>query len=377
MFLRGLNILHQTNCDPCCKVFFLKSNSSMEQDGASTHAALQTADAIFAQGDFKHAILLYRTFLEEWLTEPNRDVNDFIHAWLWKGTCHTSLGEHKNALSCFSSAALVAKEAFGECSQPYAGTLSKQATALAAVGQTEEAFKVGLNAASIVSKLCGKKSSEYGECLYTIGRVYLDKNDMIEAKLFFLESRSLLTKNNRKYGILLSDLALVHECMDEIRSAFAMLTEALEVERGFLGDHHPQTALAMMNLAFLHFRVKNFNNALLLYEEALVVRTAYFGSNHIYTKEAADGVIKTRQIMESRSLQDVDVLLMSDKRVCAMCANVSPNLRKCSKCMLIYYCDAQCQKVILTLIALCDVDFPLGTLAITQTQLHCQRRSIC
>ena len=266
---------------------------------------------------------------------------EMLHAWLWLGTCHTALSAHQDALKCFANAVFVAGAAFGKESQPYAGALSKQCTALSAMGQVDEALKVGFQAAQIVGTLFGKESSDYGECLYAIGRVYLDKKEVECAKQFFLKSRALINKEDSKYGVLLSDLALAYQCLDEIPHAFETLKDALQLERDLHGDHHPQTSLARMNLAVLHYRMKDFQNALLLYEEALAVRTASFGINHIYTMEAALGVSKTKQMMEHCARDN----FLSDKRVCALCSSISIKLSKCSKCKVAYYCDAECQQV--------------------------------
>lgn len=327
----------------------------MDEDGTVIHPSLQNADNAFGQGDYKQAIFLYRRFLGEWAADPKRVLSDVVHVWVWMGTCHMSLGEEQNALSCFSSAVRVTKAVFGEFSQPYAMTVSKQAIALADAGQMDEGLKLALKAADIIGKLCGKKSSEYGECLYTLGRIYLDKKDMIEAKLFFLESRTLLAKVDHKYAVLLSDLALVHEGLEEMPSALAIRKQVLQLQQEFLGAEHPQTALAMTNLAFLHYRMNDFHKARLLYEKALAVQTAYFGPDHVYTQEAGEGLLTAKAMIEA------DVLLMSEEHVCAMCAYVSPKLQNCSKCKLVYYCDAECQKV--RAIHLRDngycVDFPL------------------
>lgn len=115
------------------------------------------------------------------------------------GACHAALGKNEDALQCFTKAVCGAKGVFGECSQPHAGALSKQCTALASLRRFDEALRVGFHAAEIIGTVSGEDSSEYGESLYTIGRVYLSKKDLVQAKRFFLESCNLMDKSSPSF----------------------------------------------------------------------------------------------------------------------------------------------------------------------------------
>ncbi len=103
-----------------------------------------------------------------------------------------------------------------------------------------------------------------------------------------------LTDEPAIQATLLDTIGRIYQNLAAIDTADTLISQALELRRGALGNDHPDTASSLVSLANLHLQMDNTDEAEGLLDEALQIRERHFGSN----SEQVAEVLQSQALLE-------------------------------------------------------------------------------
>jgi tetratricopeptide (TPR) repeat protein len=99
-----------------------------------------------------------------------------------------------------------------------------------------------------------------GSGLLVLGKLDFDQGRYKEALAIYDRAKAVLLqhKEGSEYGVLLSDMAIGHQCLHQWNEAVACHKEAAEHHRNVHGTNHPEYAGVLENLAVLFDELKQY-----------------------------------------------------------------------------------------------------------------------
>jgi eukaryotic-like serine/threonine-protein kinase len=98
-------------------------------------------------------------------------------------------------------------------------------------------------------------------------------------------------------GLLLNNLAAVHQGMGAYEEAKALYERALAIREKALGPEHPAVAASLNNLAMVHNTTGAYEEAKALYERALVLKEKTLGPEHRDLASTLNNLAGAHQVM--------------------------------------------------------------------------------
>lgn len=276
-----------------------------------------------------------------------------------RGDIHDLYGEFENAATCYQSA----------LGRLEGVVCSRLGNALHKLGRFAEAACMLKRALIAITNTFGVKHSLVALVLIDLGDLDRSRGMYDEARLFLERARLILETDPMQNQMHLSScryaLALLMMQQQDFDSALSLLQRVLAVEEATRGPNSILIANVISNIAFAFFKRNEIDSARDAFERALAMvndvhpnhscRAAILSNyallcQHINQFPKAKSLLKQAFCIKhavSSMHPDLDkfeenLAILRRTQSCCVCGS-NHDLKRCSRCSLVYYCSFNCQ----------------------------------
>jgi CHAT domain-containing protein/tetratricopeptide (TPR) repeat protein len=171
---------------------------------------------------------------------------------------------------------------FGENHPQYAFQLNRLAGVCAFLHNHPTAEALFQQALEVLRRVGKEGSADHVATMNNLAQLYMVMGRPSAAEPLFrrvLATRGVLEKLP-DYGMVLSNVGLLHQQLGDTVEAEAVLRQAVEVGRRTMGENDPRFATILNNLALVHLDQGDHASAERLFEETLRILAATVGPSH-------------------------------------------------------------------------------------------------
>jgi len=190
------------------------------------------------------------------------------------GVCRQRMGQYEVAANLFGEAVQVRKQTAH--SLEVAASLSKLGTSLASLGKYEEAFDSIRQALAISQEELGTHKTT-AQMMCHLGIFYFETGEFYAAQATFRDAYVIYQKvwpqaEDRDAVMAqmtdtLCNIGSIQNRRKQYSKATATFKEALDLQLGIMGCHHPRVISTMDNLAYSHSKNRDYVSALSCYQK--------------------------------------------------------------------------------------------------------------
>lgn len=200
---------------------------------------------------------------------------------------YRSVSRFKKAFDIAEDILLLMEELQLETSEHFATTLLNTATAYRAAGESEQAYKLYVQALNIYGTLLPEGDYRFAGLYNNMSLLLEQMNENEQAVELLLKALSIIKKlkdSEAEQAASLTNLALLYFKTDRQTEAGEALKEALQLFEKAGSDTHTDAhySAALAGVGEAYYRIGDYTNAMLSYEKALAEVKKHFGENQSY-----------------------------------------------------------------------------------------------
>ncbi len=196
------------------------------------------------------------------------------------GAVYDSLGQYQDALPILDESLRLQAPGLAESR---VATLLELGRARMGAGELAAAEAPLQEALHVAQSRFGAASAQSARCIWGLGMLRYQQDQLGEAKRLFVRSLELLESAHAPQSdrsAVLDDLATVYTREQQWALAKQTYERALDIDRRLLGDDHPRVAIRLNNLAIVAQNMGDTRSAEALYLEAIRRNEKTYGERH-------------------------------------------------------------------------------------------------
>ena len=197
---------------------------------------------------------------------------------------YSALGDYNEAIRLGTEAMEVSKRVLGSDHPNYAMSLNNLAGYYAYLGNYNEAIRLGTEAMEIRKRVLGDENPNYAMSLNNLAGYYAYLGNYNEAIRLTADAMEIYKKvlgtENPNYALSLNNLSLYYSYLGNYNEAIRVGTEAMEIRKRVLGDEHPDYAVSLNSIAAYYSSLGDYNEAVRLGTEAMEIDKRVLGTRH-------------------------------------------------------------------------------------------------
>ncbi|MCS7076684.1 MAG: CHAT domain-containing protein [Bacteroidia bacterium] len=242
------------------------------------------------KGDFRKAEEVYMELLNNVASYYPKDDGNLLYANTLNdiGVFYGKAGRIETAENYFDQSRTIIKKIRGETSQDYGRVLNNIATLYTYHKTKLDQAEILLKEVDRIHSLQGSSKEtnmEYLSLKNNLGMLYLEQRNYEKAEKEFLNLIPLLGKklgqNSAPYAATLNNLAGVYENMNKLGVAESLYKESIKVKEKIYGESSVQVGHTIANIAKVYFLKKDYVQSDSMYQKSLSVLKKQYPPYHV------------------------------------------------------------------------------------------------